>query len=271
MVRATEQAGWGHAMEIDRGWLSAALDARETHAPYPLAEPTDLDEAYAMQGAYAAAVAARKGGVSGYKLAANSPRLLAHFGVSEPVWARIFRDETHLSGLRLPRAGFGDLFVEPELAAILGPGVAGLTGPVDRDGALALIERYHGAIELVDANGAAMHSLALAQAVTLNVFNAGIVLGEVGQSPATLDLPTLSVTLRIDGEVVGEATGAAPQDPVEAVRFVVNDALRRGAALSPGMVVMCGTHLPMRRIAPGETEVAVDMSGLGRTVFTLTD
>ena len=271
MVRAVEQVGWGCGMEIDRSWLSAALQAREAHEPYPLAEPADLDEAYAMQAAYATAVAARKGGVSGYKLAANSPRLLAHFGVSEPVWARIFRDETHLSGLKIPRAVFGDLFVEPELAAILGPGVEGVSAPVDRDGALALIERFHGAFELVDANGAAMHSLALGQAVTLNVFNAGIVLGEEGQSPATLDLPTLAVTLRVDGAVVGEATGAAPQDPIEAVRFVVNQVLAQGATLAPGMVVMCGTHLPMRRIAPGETEVAVDMSGLGRVSFTLTD
>lgn len=258
-------------MEIDRSWLAAALDAREAHAPYPLPDPADLDAAYAMQGAYAAAVAAGKGGVSGYKLAANSPRLLAHFGVSDPVWARIFRDETHLSGLSIPRGAFGDLFVEPELAAILGPGAEGLTGPVDREGALALIERYHAAIELVDANGAAMHEMKLEQAVTLNVFNAGIVLGEDCQNPASLDLPGLRVTLRVDGVVMGEATGAAPQDPVEAVRFVLNEALRRGAPLAPGMVVMCGTHLPMRRIAPGEREIAADMSGLGRVSFTLTD
>lgn len=258
-------------MEIDRTWLDAAVAARAAHTAFPLPEPADMGAAYAMQSAYAARVAAQKGGVSGYKLAVNSPRLMAHFGVGEPAWARIFRDETHLSGQRLPRACFGDLFIEPELAAILGPGVEGLAGPVDRDGALALIERYHGAIELVDANGAAMASMALTQAVALNVFNAGIVLGEAGQKPATLDIATLKVTQSVDGVVVGETTGTPPQDPVEAVRFAVNAVLAAGAALSPGMVIMCGTHLPMRRIAPTETEVAVEMSGLGRIAFSLTD
>lgn len=258
-------------MEIDRTWLEAAVTARADHTPFPLPDPADMGDAYAMQAAYAASVAARKGGVSGYKLAVNSPRLMAHFGVDEPAWARIFRDETYLSGQRLARAAFGDLHIEPELAAILGPGVEGLTGPVDRDGALALIDRYHGAIELVDANGAAMPSMALSQAVSLNVFNAGIVLGEEGRKPAMLDIPTLKVTQMVDGAVVGETVGTPPQDPVEAVRFAVNSVLAARAPLTPGMVIMCGTHLPMRRIAPTETEVAVEMSGLGRIAFTLSD
>lgn len=270
MVRADPTEG-GRAMDIDRTWLDAAVAARADGAPFPLPEPADMDQAYAMQSAYAAAVAARKGGVSGYKLAVNSPRLMAHFGVDEPAWARIFRDETYLSGPRLPRAAFGDLHVEPELAAILGSGVAGLTGPVDREGALALIERYHGAIELVDANGAAMQAMKLAQAVSLNVFNAGIVLGEEGQKPDALDIPTLKVSLSVDGAIVGETVGTPPQDPVEAVRFAVNSVLAAGAPLLPGMVIMCGTHLPMRRIAQAESEVAVEMSGLGRIAFTLTD
>jgi len=226
--------------------------------------PDTLAAAYAFQDSYVAAV----GDVGGYKLAVNGAPQMAHFGVTEPAWARIFATEIYASGTHLPRSSFHGVSVEPEVAAILGDGVQGLTAPVDRAGAEALIDRFHPAIELIDQRGLLLPQLTLPQAVALNVFNAGCVLGADHIAPADLDIAAMHVTIQDDGVPMGEATGTAPQHPVEAVMWLVNTLLARGIVAQPGMVVMCGTHLPLRTLEPGVARVDVAMSGLGTVSVT---
>ena len=227
--------------------------------------PETLDAAYAFQDGYVAAT----GPVGGYKLAVNGAPQMAHFGVSEPVSARILASEIYPSGSHLPRAGFHAVSVEPEIAAIIGEGVQDLTAPVDHAGAQALIDRFHPAIELIDQRGLQVPQLKLPQAVALNVFNAGCVLGESSIAPADLDLAAMQVTIHDDGTPMGEATNNAPQHPVDAVMWLLNSLLARGITARPGMVVMCGTHLPLRTLEPGIATVDVAMSGLGTVSVTL--
>lgn len=232
----------------------------------PLPGPADLVAGYALQDGLAEAVAAERGGIAGFKLAVNGAPQMAHFGVAEPVCARLFGAERHESGARVPRAGFQAVTIEPEIAAILG---AVPEGPVDRAGALAAIDRFLPAIELVDMRGLALPQLALAQAVALNVFNAGVVLGGPGLAPADLDIASLPVTLTIDGTEAGAVTGGAPQDPVEAVRWLLTHLAGRGVAVRPGMVVMCGAHLPLLTLPEGAGRVDADMGPLGAVGFSL--
>jgi 2-keto-4-pentenoate hydratase len=229
--------------------------------------PATLPEAYGFQDGYVAAV----GAVAGYKMAINGAPQMAHFGVTEPVCARVFAAEVHASGVMLPRAGFSALSVEPEITAILGEGVQDLTSPVDRAGALALIDRFHASIELIDQRGLSVPQLKIAQAVALNVFNAGCVLGAAHVAPADLDLPAMHVTIADEGALKGEATNNPPQHPVEAVMWLLNHLLARGMNAQPGMLVMCGTHLPLRTLEPGVQRVEVAMAGLGEVAFGLTD
>lgn len=250
-------------------WARRAAAARAAVAPFALPEIADPAAGYPLQDAYVAAVAPGRGGVGGFKLAVNGKPQMAHFGVAEPVSARIFADEIHRSGVSLPRAGFAEVSIEPELAAVLGPAVADLAHPVDRDGALAAIDRFHAAIELIDQRGVPLPQVRLPQAVALNVFNAGIVLGEASLAPEALDLAGLAVTLRLDGETAAETRGSAPQDPVEAVRWLLDHLHRRGVAVAPGMVVMCGTHMPLRTLDPAVVQVEVEMTGLGIVSFAL--
>ncbi|MEM9048255.1 MAG: fumarylacetoacetate hydrolase family protein [Pseudomonadota bacterium] len=249
----------------------ALIAARRGTGPYTLPDAmvgAPLAAAYALQDAYAAAIAEMAGGIGGYKLAANSPAQMGHFGIDEPVCARIAGGEIHASGVALPKVGFDRVVVEPELAAILGPGVAA-GAPFDRAGTLAAIERFHAAIELIDFRGRSLPDGTLSEAVALNVFNAGIVLGEAQIAPQALDLPGLHVTLSYDGAQVAEVTGNAPQDPVEGVMWLLNHLAGRGISAAPGMVVMCGTHIPPRPVDPGVTAVAITMGPLGAVRFTL--
>lgn len=251
----------------------AAATARKQIERYQM--PQGLDEgldgpstdlAYSFQDAYVAAVGQP---VGGYKLAVNGVPQMAHFGVSEPVSGRIFADELYDSGAVLSKSGFEAVSIEPEIAAVMGPGVETLTGPVDRAGAMAVIESFRPAIELIDQRGVPMPEVRLSQAIALNVFNAGIVLGAGRVAPEALDLDGLEVTLDLDGERVAQATGAAPQHPGDAVAWLIGHLAARGLPLSPGMVVMCGTHLPLRVLDPKVGQVDVTMGALGAVGFTL--
>ncbi|MGD9862863.1 MAG: 2-keto-4-pentenoate hydratase [Pseudodonghicola sp.] len=250
---------------------AAAAEARRRVRPFDMPQGlggAPFADAYAFQDAYVAAVGKP---VAGYKLAVNGAPQQAHFGVSEPAWARIFAGEVYPSGAALPLAGFDSVSIEPEICAVLGAGVELFTGPVDRAEALQAIDCFRPAIELIDQRGVPMPQLDLAQAIALNVFNAGIVLGEGRIAPEALELPALTVALTLDGTPVAEVTGAAPQDPVEAVAWLLSALHARGLHAAPGMVVMCGTHLPLRTLEPAVRSVAVTMRGLGEVAFTLTD
>ncbi|WP_165978864.1 2-keto-4-pentenoate hydratase [Antarcticimicrobium luteum] len=227
-----------------------------------------LAPAYAFQDAYVAAVGLP---VAGYKLAVNGAPQMAHFGVSEPVSGRLFAGELYENDAVLHKSRFQEIAVEPELAAVMGAGVADLSGPVDRAAAMEAIDCFRPAIELIDQRGIPMPKVELAQAIALNVFNAGIVLGAGRIEPGELDLDGLEVTLDLDGARVAEARGAAPQHPGDAVAWLIGHLAARGLRLIPGMVVMCGTHLPLRALAPETGRVEVTMGGLGRVGFTLAE
>ncbi|MDK3020685.1 2-keto-4-pentenoate hydratase [Pseudodonghicola flavimaris] len=253
--------------EIDS--VAAALaTARGVVAPYDLPQGmggAPFADAYALQDAYVAAIGAP---VAGYKLAVNGKPQQAHFGVTEPAWARVLAPEVHPGGVVLPKAAYGELCIEAEITAILGQGVADLSGPVSAADARGLIERFCASIELIDQRGISIAGVELGQAIALNVFNAGCVLGEGGIAPEALELDKLHVTLKLDGELAGEATGAAPQDPFEAVAWLLTTLIARGTEVAPGMLVMCGTHLPLRVLDPEVDRVEVTMGPLGSVAFS---
>ena len=254
--------------ETDRNWALAAAQARREVGAFSLPDPDmSFSQAYGLQDHYVANTGAV---IGGYKLAVNGKALMAHFGVGEPVSARVLAPEIHSGGVGLLRSGFMEVSIEPELVAVLGSSVAGLDGPVDRAGAIGAIDRFHAGIELIDQRGIAMPDVRLPQAIALNVFNAGCVLGTNSVAPDDLDTGNLHVTLTVDGNRIAETTGTAPQDPVDAVMWLINHLASRGLRPEPGMIVMCGTHLPLYTLAAGAGTVQVAMSGLGTVGFALT-
>lgn len=252
---------------MDQTWVTQTAAARAAVGAFDLPGEMTTAEAYALQDAYVAGVGKP---VGGYKLAINGAAQMAHFGVTEGAAARVFADEIYHDGVALPLAAFGSVSVEPELCAVLGDAVAS-TDPVDRAGAVACVDRFHAAIELIDQRGYMVPQLTLQQAIGLNVFNAGIVLGAASVAPQELDADRIQTTLSLDGEVVGDVTGAYPQDPIEAVQWLINHCVARGIALEPGMVVMCGTHIPIRLLEDHVRAVEITMTGLGSVGFTLTE
>lgn len=251
---------------MEKDWVEKTVKARILIKDYDLPEAITIEKAYHLQDAYVAGIGKP---VGGYKLAINGPTQKAYFGVSEGASARVFLDEIHYDGVTLPRSRFGSVSVEPELCAVLNSVVLKLDGPVDRHGAIACIDRFHAAIEVVDQRSFTVPQLTLEQAIALNIFNAGIVMGEKWIYPRNIDPETLRATLKLDDKIVGDVTGAAPQEPVEAVQWLINHCIARGIALEPGMIIMCGTHIPLQLLKDHVRKVEIAMTGLGSVTFFL--
>lgn len=252
----------------------ARVAAEERRNNAALTPPQGLagsfDAAYAHQDAYVAAVEPSAGAVAGYKLAINGLPQQMQLGLTQPASARIFGNEIYGSGTELPASSFQMLCVEPEIAAILGDGVRDIAVPKTRAEARQVVDRFHPAIELIDPRGLGMAPDLIPAAVALNIMNAGIVMGEDQVAADALDLSHMTTTLSFDGQVAAEATDNAPQHPLDAVMWLMWHLNGRGIAVEPGMVVMCGTHVPLMPAPESVGHVAVSFSGLGAVEVAIT-
>lgn len=225
-------------------------------------------DAYAVQDKVSAELVARgiRQDICGYKIALNSPHLMAHFGVAEPVSGPLFADQNHPSPADLNPGDYHTLVIEPEIAAIIGSRIDSPTG--GRDGVVPVIARFVPAFELIDTRGAHIPDVKLLSAIAQNITNEGMVTGGPGVAPADLDVDALSVTVSFDDETMGPFTGAAPQHPLDAVAWLADHLVARGKALEPGMVVLCGTHMPPKPIGAAK-HVRADFGPLGDVQFTV--
>lgn len=235
--------------------------------PHGEAVGTDLDLAYRVQEKVVRRLMAHRPGraIGGYKLAFNKASSFAYYGITEPCLAPVFGDRIVRSGAQLDGGAYRELVIEPELIVTLAADVA---AGADHAAVAAAIGLVQPGFELMDARGAFAHDPSAAEAVAQGIYNAGAVVGDPGVAIEALDPAAIETTVTIDGAVVGQAVGAAPQHPVDAVAWVAGALAARGERLKSGMIVLCGTHLPTRTIT-APADIRVDMSGLGRAEFRL--
>jgi 2-keto-4-pentenoate hydratase len=238
--------------------------------PYSSELPRSLEAAYLLQDEVAARLAdsGARGPVAGWKMAANSQALLERFGLKEPVSGRIFADQIHEAMPVLKASDYSEFAFEPEIAAVMGRTLGPRDAPFTADQVADAIVRLIPAIELLDMRQTNMAAVHIPDAVAQNISNVGAVRGGPGVMPHELDLKSVRTVLRVNGEVVHDATGAAPQSPVEAVTWLANHLSARGLSLAAGQIVMCGTHSPIW-YHKGSGEIRVEMSGLGSVALVL--
>ena len=237
---------------------------------YATNPPRGTADAYEIQDALAEALisSGNRAPVAGWKIAANSPALLARFKLEDPVSGRIFGDQNHDSPAALKVSDYTEFAFEPEIAAVMGSTLSPQDAPFDREQVMRAIDRFVPALELLDMRNADMQSVHIADAIAQNISNVGAVRGGPGASPDQLDADAIHTVVSIDGTVVHDVTGAAPQPPVEAVLWLANHLAARGLTLEAGQIVLCGTHSPIW-YHKGPGEIRVEMSGLGTVIATL--
>jgi 2-keto-4-pentenoate hydratase len=204
--------------------------------------------------------------IGGYKIAFNRASSLQYYGLDEPCIAPVFADLIVPSGAVLDGADYRDLILEPELVLTLSRDLP--ARQCSREEVLASLELVRPGFELLDPRNAFALDPTAAQAVAQGIYNVGAVIGGPGIAIESLDLATLTTSISIDGDVVAEATGAVPQDPVEVVVWMTGVLAKRDEQLLTGMSILCGTHLPTRPVA-SPAEVSVTMTGVGHAEFRL--
>lgn len=231
----------------------------------------DLAAAYAVQDAVADKLIAdgSRKPVAGYKMAANSKGAMQHFALTEPAAGRVFGDQVYTSPAELAAASFRQFAYEPEITAIMGASLPASGAPYSRQDVAAAIARFVPSFEILELRGAEMPKIGIVEAVAQNITNAGIVIGGPGIAPSDLVPAEVRTVVTIDGKPELDVTGAAPQDPLEAVTWLANHLISRGLSLEAGQCVLCGTHAPIRPVA-GAARIEASMSGLGDVKLTLT-
>jgi 2-keto-4-pentenoate hydratase len=229
--------------------------------------PADLAEGYAIRRAFEEIErTAGRGAVAGYKIAITTKVMQELCGIDEPCYGAIFAREVHDRRAELRAADYCRIAVETEIAVRLG---ADLPRGGDRDTVAAAVESCMVAIELIEDLRYDYKRLDAAALVAGNAWNAGIVLGEKVADWRRLDLAALTGRLRINGQEVGQGSGADVMGhPFNALSWLANKLAADGTPLRRGMIVMTGSIVATKYPEAGD-DCEIDIDGLGRAALVL--
>jgi 2-keto-4-pentenoate hydratase len=223
---------------------------------YPDASPWD---AYAIQNAWATLRTGAGARQVGRKIGATSEAIQRLFSIDTPDYGRIFDDMMVDNGGTIARGGLILPMTEPELAFVLdrdlgGPGVT-------RDDVLTAIKQVFPCIEVIDSRIDDWR-IRFVDTVADNGSSARCVLGDPIAFDG-LDLAAVKGTLRKNGQVVAEATGAAVLGhPAEAVAWLANMLGTFGGGLRAGEYVLSGSFTTADRAERGDSYSAT-FDGVG--------
>jgi 2-oxo-3-hexenedioate decarboxylase len=241
--------------------LREAVTSRTAIERLTAAAP-DLDEetAYAAQWRGVRLLADAGETVVGAKLGLTSRAKQQTMGVDVPIYGWL------TSGMLLDASGPLPLDrwihprIEPELAFVLG---APLEGPASIADVLAATRGVCAAMEVIDSRYADF-SFTLPDVVADNASAGGYVVGPRLVAPDALeDLRLLGCVLRVDGEVVHTAAGAAVMGhPAAAVAWLAGRLAEAGRTLPAGSIVLSGALTDAVPLRAGGT-VCAELEGLG--------
>lgn len=255
----TTEPGWSVGRVADTV-LAAELGRQEMGRITDRWPDLDLPTAYAAQRLLIERKVAAGEHVIGVKLGLTSRAKQQRMGISSPLTA-VLTDRMLLPAGEPLRAD--ELIhprIEPEIVFILGDRLEGPGMTAAR--VLAAIDTVHAGAEVIDSRYANF-SFALPDVVADNASSARFAVGADGVSAVGLDLWLEACLLRLNGQVVETATGAAIQGhPLDALAIAVNDLAKRGEAIEAGSIVLTGGMTDAIPVQPGD-DVRVDFTSLG--------
>ena len=248
--------------------LVALLDlARRMLADYDagspgqaFAEPLDLTavEAYVLQAEIARLRQERGERVIGYKIGCTSTAIQRQLGIHQPIYGRVFDTGHVASGARIRHAGYANLAVEGELAVRLATDV--LPSSLARDDGGDTIDAIFPVIEL---HHYLFHSPrpCIQELIAGNGIHAGFVSDERACQRLPVRVGSLSLAISTGGRDVCVCPWTM-DSPMASLRWLATRLSDSGIRLTRGQVVLTGSPLPLRRVAPGSS-VVVEAPPLG--------
>jgi 2-oxo-3-hexenedioate decarboxylase len=198
--------------------------------------------------------------IVGAKVGLTSRAKQKTMGVSEPIYGMVFDSMLHPYGERVDLDALIHPRVEPEIAFLL---AKDLTGPVGVPGVLAVTEAVFGAVDVIDSRYRD-YKFRLADVAADNCSGGKMVLGPLTRRHDEVeDLRLLGCVVRVDGDVVATAAGAAViGHPAAAVAWLANTLAKRGESLKAGSMIFAGGLTDAFPLQAGRS-VSAEFDGLG--------
>jgi 2-oxo-3-hexenedioate decarboxylase/2-keto-4-pentenoate hydratase len=228
------------------------------------AAPRDAAEGYRVQDDVHALLSADLGALVGHKIGCTSAVMQTYLGIPHPGAGGIFAGGMHDSGASLRHGDYVRVGVECEIGIRLGRDLADSGEPFTADTIVDAIDAYLPAIEIVDDRYADWRTIGAPTLIADDFFAAGCVLGDPLPRAMPLDLLDVVGRAMIDGAEAGRGTGAdVLGHPHHALAWLANHLAGQGKTLRAGEIVLTGSLTQVVWLAPGDTTVLMELSGLG--------
>jgi 2-keto-4-pentenoate hydratase len=235
--------------------LLAAYSSRQPIAPLTGTHPDlTLEQAYSVQEHQVAAWKNAGRTVVGYKVGLTSLAMQKQLGVDQPDFGRLLDDMVLDPSQPVSLERFISPKIEPEISFVL---KSDLRGPgLTLEDVRGAVDYAVTSLEIIDSRIADWR-IKLADTIADNASSGALVLGSEHIRIDAQDLAATAVTLSVNGEVVGEGTGAAVLGhPLNGLLWVANTLGALGQTLEAGAVVMSGSVTAAVPIGPGDTVTA---------------
>ncbi|SFO03601.1 fumarylacetoacetate hydrolase family protein [Mycetocola miduiensis] len=225
----------------------------------------DISAGYLVQEAIIREKVAEGHTVVGVKLGLTSRAKQKRMGIDSPLTA-VLTDRMYLEpGEPVDLHRFIHPRIEPEIVFTM---ARDLRGPdVTAADAIAAVGEVRAGFEVIDSRYRDFN-FALPDVIADNASSAGFYIGDVIRNPADLDLSLEACVVRVNGEVVDTATGAAVQGhPAEALALAANSLAQRGQYIKAGDIVLTGGLTDAVFVSAGD-EISAQFTNLGSIVVT---
>jgi len=244
-------------------------EIHRSRKPLPPTPPeisgASVEEAYAMQEALQALLAAERGPIAGYKIALTTPVMQQLMGVDHSIAGAIFARTVHASPATLRHGDYTRIAVECEIAMRLGRDLPARAQPYSAESVAEAVEACMPSIELIEDHGCDEYKRVGGRGlIANNAWNAGCVLGAAVTDWRRLDLAEISGAMAINGVEIGRGRGGDVMNghPLHALAWVANTVAARGRPLRRGMIVQTGSVVATQWPKPGDL-ATVNFAGLG--------
>jgi len=247
-------------LELGRMLHQASLDriaVPQISAGRPWLGP---NEAYRVQEEVVRRRLAAGDRIVGWKVGLTSEAMQRQLGVDQPDYGPLLSSYVVPDGGTIRVEALIAPRIEAEIGFVLG---SALRGPgVTADDVVAATEGVVAALEIIDSRIEGWR-LTLVDTVADLASSARVVAADRLVPIAGLDLRTIAVTLRRNGEVVGNGVGAAVLgNPVDAIAWTANKLGELGVTLQPGQLIIPGAlHASVPVTAGTEFRASFDTLG----------
>jgi len=245
--------------------FEARRDVRTIDFVSPRLPERDLESAYRIS-EIVAARRERELGVRrvGRKVGLTNPLVQQRVGVFEPDYGVVHDDMVFPSGTVLRASDFAFLRIEAEVAFVLGRDIL----DADLDTVRASIESVTPAFELVDFRFAGNVGT-IVDTIADNAGCSGLVLGEERHPYGEIDLRDVEMVITGgDVEITRGVGSNVLGDPINAVQWLAETALRVGDPLRAGEILLSGS-IGFIEPWPADVPCTATITGLGRVTATL--